>query len=274
MRFSTCPFSAPCYDEAYAGLSKSTIIQEFTFETHNKISLSGVIATPQNPIGSALFLRGGYGAEFGLFMDVLFAQSSLFYQFAAAGYTTYALDYRGTGHSQGSENYNGTDQIQDICELLEYISVPNNGKKLIIGGHSRGADAALLAANHYSGKIDGLIALSGLYDLTRLYMQRPDLYDKITAGVQNTEQFLVERSIRHQQISKLNSIPILLAHGKKDERSPVQNAEILYDYLLSQTRSAQLDFQVYEHGGHTINKPWVEMLENPDPRVKSEDDNK
>jgi dipeptidyl aminopeptidase/acylaminoacyl peptidase len=261
MRFLTHPFLAPFYNEVYVSLSEHISIQEFTFETSDKISLSGAIATPQNPIGSALFLRGGYGVEFGLFMDVLFAQSSLFYQFASAGYTTYALDYSGTGHSQGGESHNGADQIQDICELLEYISIHNDGKRLLIGGHSRGADAALLATNLYSGKINGLIALSGLYDLTQLHVQRPDLYGKITAGVQNAKQFLMERSITHQAIAKLNSVPILLAHGKKDERSPVQNAQLVKAYLLSQPRNSPLNFQLYEHGGHTINKPWVEMLE-------------
>jgi pimeloyl-ACP methyl ester carboxylesterase len=242
----------------YQHLLPITTLEDFHFVASDGVRLRGVRATPLvRSVGSLLFLRGGYGREQQLTMSVLFDSSSLFFQGARAQYTTYTIDYRGTGASEGVEDCNGIAQIRDTIELLDYIQSQET-QKIIVGGHSRGADAAVLAANRWQGQLAQLILLSGRYDMTTMGGERPEMLAHIAGYIDTTAESLAARSILSQPLHRLIDTPVYIAHGKQDRRTPFSNAIRLKDYLDTESHTS-VRCELFERGEHVMNKDWLSL---------------
>lgn len=76
------------------------------------------------------------------------------------GFTTYGLDLRGHGLSDGNRgDYPGEDQLlDDLFITLDFIR--SRHKKLVVLGHSLGVVTVSVIMNHMLEKIDGAVLLS------------------------------------------------------------------------------------------------------------------
>ncbi len=83
---------------------------------------------------------------------------------AAAGYTTFGLDYRGHGLSGGNRGDSpGKERSQaDRVEALQYIRHLGFSKVVVLG-HSLGVASAIYLAKEAPDQISGLVLLSGAY---------------------------------------------------------------------------------------------------------------
>ena len=84
---------------------------------------------------------------------------------SSGGYTTFGLDYRGHGLSDGNrgDSPNKERWIADLAESVKYIKSLGYPKVIILG-HSLGVASAICATNAIPDEISGLILLSGAYE--------------------------------------------------------------------------------------------------------------
>ena len=82
----------------------------------------------------------------------------------AAGFTVYAMDFRGHGKSDGTP---GDIEDFDLCAsdimtLLRLVKDREKDKKVFLLGHSLGGSISCLFASEHQDDIDGLIVCSSL----------------------------------------------------------------------------------------------------------------
>ena len=128
------------------------------FPSYDNVQLAcTIIRTKISQRGVVLFIHG-IGARSNLYLP-------LADKLAENGYTTYLLDIRGHGYSQGvSGHIPSKDAIaEDIKHFYEYVlSMEKNDQKYIAMGHSLGTYVWMNTLAHYTDiQIDAFVLISG-----------------------------------------------------------------------------------------------------------------
>jgi hypothetical protein len=127
------------------------------------------------------------------------------------------IDYRGYGKSEGMPTIEGTrqDAIAAVAWMMATKKAPTN--KIILWGHSLGAAAALIAANHYRG-VSGVIVESGFVSARRLALE---LFPIIPVA-------FVTDAFNNGDIVETLQVPKLFIHGTVDNLVPFGQGKELF----------------------------------------------
>lgn len=166
---------------------------------------------------------------------------------ASQGYAVLRLNFRGsTGYGrsfQAGSKLQWGDRVQkDIIEGTQWV-IQQGGilsDKVCIMGASFGGYSALQSASIAPDLFKCVIGTAGVYDLQMMFEEGdiPNLlFGKayLTAQLGEDEALLKQYSPVHT-VSNLNA-PVLIAHGEKDVRVPIEQAEALRESLERHNKS-------------------------------------
>jgi len=176
------------------------------------------------------------------------------------GYTTFGLDYRGHGLSDGNrgDSPNKERWIADLAEAVKYIKSKGYSKVIVLG-HSMGVAAAICAADLVPDQISGLILLSGAYEGKKTEAKsipliqkmrilsssvfRPsypvvEYYREDIAGANDplfnfryTLRFMTMLDVKKLRLPSTMNIPVLVGVGDKDELFDVDKVKEFYNLI-------------------------------------------
>ena len=176
------------------------------------------------------------------------------------GYTTFGLDYRGHGLSDGNRGDSpGKERwIADLAESVKYIKGLGFSKVIVLG-HSLGVASAICAADAAPKEISGLILLSGAYEGRKGLSKPPTLFQKtkILASAifrpsypaveyyrdgmtvskdtlfnfRYTLRFLTMMDVKQLRLPKDLNVPVLVGVGDKDELFAIDKVKDFYDLI-------------------------------------------
>lgn len=170
-----------------------------------------------------LWLRGG-SRDFGKIGD--FALVHLL-ALADAGFVVVATQHRGVDGGEGADEYGGAE-VADVHALVDVARAEPDGDaaRLYLVGGSRGAMEGLLAIR------DGLPVRAaafrgGLYDLRRAIAHRPDMerhWATLMPDLATDRDGALARRSATTFADRVAHVPMLLVHGTRDHRVPVDDA--------------------------------------------------
>lgn len=176
------------------------------------------------------------------------------------GYTTFGLDYRGHGLSDGNRGDSpGKERwIADLTESVKFIKSLGYSKVIILG-HSLGVASAICAADSVPDEISGLVLLSGAYEGKKGLSKPPSLYQKIKIIASSvfrpshqaveyyregmtgehdslfnfsyTLRFLTMLDVKKLKLPTAMNIPVLVGAGEMDELFDVEKVKEFYDLI-------------------------------------------
>jgi acylglycerol lipase len=179
---------------------------------------------------------------------------------SAGGYTTFGLDYRGHGLSDGNRGDSpGKERwIADLAQSVTYIK-GLGFKKVVVLGHSLGVASAICAADAVPNDVSGLILLSGAYEGRKGLSKPPTLFqqakilsssifrpsypaveyyrDGMTVSKDTlfnfryTLRFLTMMDVKKLRLPKNLNIPVLVGVGDKDELFEVDKVKDFYNLI-------------------------------------------
>ena len=208
------------------------------------------------------------------------------------GYTTFGLDYRGHGLSDGNRGDSPSKErwIADLAESVKYIKSLGYPKVIILG-HSLGVASAICAANAVPDDISGIILLSGAYEGKKGVTKPPTLFQKMKILASSvfrpshqvveyyregmtvtkdplfnfsyTLRFLTMLDVKQLRLSKNLNIPVLVAVGDKDELFDIDKVKEFYDavpgnkkefLVMKNTTHARIPLESWEEIVSWLNK--------------------
>ncbi|MBA4851333.1 alpha/beta hydrolase [Emticicia sp. BO119] len=180
---------------------------------------------------------------------------------AAGGYTTFGLDYRGHGLSDGNRaDSPGKERFTaDLAESIKYIK-GLGFPKVVVMGHSLGVVSAITVANAVPKELTGLILLSAAYERKKeAEVVSPTAFQKAKIVANSilrpshqaveyyregmvvskdplynytyTLRFVTMIPTKDLRIQQDMRIPIMVGIGDKDELFTVEKARELYDLI-------------------------------------------
>lgn len=188
----------------------------------------------ENELPPLLYLRGGIRSV-GMVRLVRMAQ------FARRGYAVFAPYYRGNAGGEGREDFAGEDRYDayhatKIFGQLEGIA----DCSISVLGFSRGAVMALLTARDCD-RIGGVAVWGGVSDLWLTYEERVDLRRMLKRVVghpkKHREAYLSRSPVCWATFIRT---PIMIVHGKEDEKVSVTHAYRLQSALKAAGRSPRM----------------------------------
>jgi alpha-beta hydrolase superfamily lysophospholipase len=177
---------------------------------------------------------------------------------SSGGYTTFGLDYRGHGLSDGNrgDSPNKERWIADLAESVKYIKSLGYPKVIILG-HSLGVASAICATNAIPDEISGLILLSGAYEGKKGLTKPPTFFQKtkiLASSVfrpsyqvveyyregmtvskdplfnfRYTLRFLTMLDVKQLRLPANLNIPVLVGVGDKDELFDIDKVKEFYN---------------------------------------------
>lgn len=177
---------------------------------------------------------------------------------ANQGYAVLRVNYRGSSgyglayEDAGKGKWGGRVQ-EDIIDATRWLisKYPVDGDKVCIMGASFGAYSAVQSAILAPDLYDCVVANAGVYDLGLLNTEG-DIKDSLRGKAYLAESLgtdkeqLIAFSPAHA-VEKLQT-PVLLAHGKQDQRAPFAHAELLQEVLEKHGKSYVTFFK--DSAGH------------------------
>lgn len=179
---------------------------------------------------------------------------------SAGGYTTFGLDYRGHGLSDGNrgDSPNKDRWYADLAESVKFIK-GLGFTKVIVLGHSLGVASAICVANAVPNELAGLVLLSGAYEGRKGLSTPPTAFEttKIFASsifrpsyqvveyyrkgmtvtkdslfnFRYTLRFLTMLNVKELRLPKDLNIPVLVGIGDKDELFEVDKVKDFYNLV-------------------------------------------
>ncbi|MFN8211177.1 MAG: alpha/beta fold hydrolase [Bacteroidales bacterium] len=203
------------------------------------------------------------------------------------GYTTFGLDYRGHGLSDGKRGDSpGKERwIADLAESVKYIKSLGYNRVVILG-HSLGVAAAICAANAVPEDISGLILLSGAYEgkksqaapmpffqkmkimasaifrpsfqSVEYYREGMTGYDDPLFNFRYSLRYLTMLDVKKLTIPASMNVPVLVGAGEKDELFDVDKVKEFYDKIPGNRK----EFLVMKDASHAVipRACWEEMV--------------
>lgn len=231
----------------------------FTVKVRDGQKINGFITIPsgQKPkkLPAVLLVHGG---PFGIKEKWRFENETQL--LATQGYAVVQMNYRGSGgfgnkfESLGYKHWGDTIQY-DLLDSLSYLAQEGiiDSERICIMGASFGAYTAVQASVISPDTFKCAIATSGVYDLALLY-QEGDIKGFLFGKSYLKKKVGIEKSLL-RKFSPVNSIehlktPLLITHGSKDKRAPIEHAELLIDALEEHDKSFQ--WLKLKNEGHSI----------------------
>jgi|GEM_PF-651750 len=215
------------------------------------LEVVGFIVMPENlrskyPV--IIYNRGG-NREFG---KIGFPRLRYLSTFAAEGYVVVASQYRGNDGGEGKEEFGGSD-VNDVLNLIPLVeSLPFVFRnKILMLGSSRGGMMTYIAISR-TDRIKAAAVVGGISDLFQTYSERPDMRLTLEELIGGTPEEKMEEYIKRSAYfwpEKIN-IPVLILHGKADDRVNVTQAEKLAAKLTELGKPHEL--VVYPGGDHGL----------------------
>jgi len=184
---------------------------------------------------------------------------------ASRGYVAAAVSQPGYGYSDGPPDYCGPFSQEAVLTAIEFLRNKPfvNPHQVVLYGYSRGAMVASMVAAK-DQKLAALILGGGAYDFFKWYPTSiPGINTYIEREAGTSRQAFRERSAIYH-VDKIRA-PILLLHGAKDERVPVQQATSFAEKLKAQGIPCKL--VIFPNAGHAI--PYDEQFREIYPFLQS-----
>lgn len=176
-----------------------------------------------------------------------------FSKMASEGYVVIGCNYRGSGASEGEDEFGGKD-INDVLNLLEVLEEIPEADTENIGmyGWSRGSTMTYLAMAK-SDKIKAAVAVAGKSDATNI--DRPEMESGVYAELipnywENKDEELKKRSAIYFADEFKKDVPLLLLHGNSDWR--VKSVHSLNLALKLDELRVPYRLKIYEGGSHGL----------------------
>jgi dipeptidyl aminopeptidase/acylaminoacyl peptidase len=207
------------------------------------------IGFSRTPLPTVLYARGGNRDRPGAIGPLTLLD---FVALAEGGYVVLATQYRGGPGSEGHDEFGGGD-LQDLLNLaaLARGSDAADAGRLFLWGVSRGGMMAALALR--AGLPVRAVALRApMVDLAETASSRPDVravFEELMPDWPADPVGALARRSALRWPDEL-SAPILLLHGRQDQRVPLSQSERLADALHGLGREVQL--VVYERDSHLL----------------------
>ncbi|WP_462171054.1 alpha/beta hydrolase family protein [Pseudoalteromonas xiamenensis] len=212
-----------------------------SFTTSDGINLEGfytqALETKKGKTNKLVVLV--HGGPFGVRDTFLFDPEV--HLLAQHGYNVLRVNFRGSGgrgeafEALGYQKW-GTDIQRDIYEGVQW-AIKEKGiaaNKVCIMGTSFGGYSAVMNPIRYPDTYQCAIANAGVYDLSMLYEEGdvPRIYSgkSFLHTTLGTDQAMLAENSPSKLVDKL-SVPLLLAHGRRDSRAPLEHFEVLTDAL-------------------------------------------
>ena len=233
--------------ETCATLQSGTKVCKYDYKDNGK----AVEAISFRPAGDGLFpgvvMIPGFG---GTARDLV----PLGVRMANSGFAAISVSQLGFGTSDGPPDFVGPKTINAIVTGYRKLQKEAyvDPKRMGIYGYSRGGMAASLLAVELDD-LKAAVLGAGIYDLRKFYDDTPlpgARKNVIAETGLNPEAIRVRSSIL--QMEKLKC-PVLIMHGGKDERVPVNQAYMLRDRLTKLNKD--FEFKIFPESGHSIGQP-------------------
>jgi len=231
------------------------------FKASDDVEINGLFTQAQSKNGAAPVVVLVHGGPHGI--RDFWGFSSYVQYLTMNGYSVLQVNYRGSGgygeqFEQSGYKRWGSRIQEDIKDGLEWLITQKKAVKgnSCIMGASFGGYSAVQSAIQYPELYRCAVANAGIYDLPLMFKEGDvrtrrsgKSYLKNVLG--EDESVLAEMSpVNH--VSKLE-VPLLLAHGKEDERAPFEHVERLKEALDKANKPYQ--WYVMEKEGHGFYNP-------------------
>lgn len=212
------------------------------------ISIPTSVFNSQKPVKCILYNHGG-NRDYGKLEDKTTASLCA----AIGNRIVVASQYRGVGESQGYDQFGG-DDLNDVIKLIDlcedYFSFIDM-EDFCCAGASRGGMMTYMAARQDS-RIKRIIAMSAVSDLFQSYESREDMKTVLLETIGSSPEEDPEAYEKRSAICWADEIriPVLIIHGKLDERVSYSQAEALYEKLKDSTDCTFISHDDDVHGSH------------------------
>jgi dipeptidyl aminopeptidase/acylaminoacyl peptidase len=180
---------------------------------------------------------------------------------ARRGYVAASVSQPGYGSSDGPADFCGPRTQDAVLQAMAFLRDKPfvNPNRIALYGYSRGAIVAAMVASR-DPQLAAVVLGAGAYDFFTWY---PTPLRGINANIVNEagtspEAFRARSAIYHIDTIKA---PILLLHGRQDERVSVRQAEAFHEKLRAAGRSVRM--KVFPDARHGI--PFGEQVSEIDP---------
>lgn len=205
------------------------------YETHhltlpNQAVLEAWFVPAKNPRG-VVILFPPYAAS----KAVLLSPAK---QFHDLGYSTFLVDFRGTGGSSGSDTTLGVREAEDVKAAIAYVNQHWANRPVILYGASMGAVAIMRAIAHEQVAADAVILESPFDRLLNTIGHR---FEAMRIPKFPSAELLVFWGSVQQNIdgfahdpidyAKAIKVPVLLLHGEADARVTIQDVNAIFANL-------------------------------------------
>lgn len=240
------------YKEEYKYLD-SVNIYGYNYQSYDNLKIRGFLIEPKakGTYPVIIFNRGGNKELGAVTIPTL---TNFLSKIAAKGFVVIGSQLRGSGRSEGKDEFGGKD-IGDVLEIFEVINHQNNADSNKIGmlGVSRGSMTNFLLLKE-TDKVKANVTIGGIADLNQ--KNRPEMYELYKELIpdfdKNPQKELDKRSsLLAIPLIKNKQLKNFIIHGANDERVNVNNAFLLFEKLKSNNFSTRL--LVYEDANHGIN---------------------
>jgi len=187
----------------------------------------------------------GYNTE----KSGLLPEASMFHKL---GYNVVMVDFPGSGESPGNGVSLGIHEARDVERVLDWSRAKWPNRKVILYGHSMGGAAVMRAIAELDVKPDAAIVESVFDTMLGAIRHRIERVNAPSFLV--AEIFLFWSSIQigangfsHDIVSYAEKIdvPVLISHGAKDIRAPIDGARRVHQALMDPP-----DFLMIRDAGH------------------------
>ncbi len=218
------------------------------FTASDGVELEAILTVPRNSEGCRLpTVLLPHGGPHGVRDDWFYDTDAQF--LANRGYLVVQVNYRGSGgRGRAFENLGylqwGTRIQQDLLEGLDDAVAKGlaDPQRVCTYGGSFGAYSAMMLAARAPERVRCAVGLAGVYDLKMMY-RKGDIKDD--ARGRNYLQRVIGRSDAELDANSPVSLaaairaPVFLAHGERDERTPIAQANAMRSALTAAGRPPQ-----------------------------------
>ncbi|AZI55199.1 S9 family peptidase [Epilithonimonas vandammei] len=238
----------------------SVNIYGYNYSSFDNLKIRGFLIEPKakGKYPVIIFNRGG-NREIGAVSIAML--TDFLSKIAAKGFIIIGSQLRGSGRSEGKDEFGGKD-IGDVLKLFEIIDNQNNADKDRIGmlGVSRGTMTNFLVLKE-TNKVKANITIGGIADLNQ--KDRPEMYELYKELIPDFEKNPSKELDKRSSLLAISSIKNkelknFIIHGANDERVNLDNAFLLFNKLTSNKFSTRL--LIYEDANHGINNNTNDLI--------------